>query len=129
MENRERTINFICFIFSVASDGKLISVDPFDDQTKLLAKASKSKEEGKKSPSIDVSKLIRHVDLYSFKDRDIYRQAVSDSIQLYEDGLITAHISKKFKLTDVKDAIDFIKKKKCTGKVLIDVESIKQIDD
>ncbi|KAJ8942539.1 hypothetical protein NQ314_010044 [Rhamnusium bicolor] len=47
---------------------------------------------------------------------------VSDTLQLASDGDISAHVSAKFNLKQINEAIQFIEDKKCTGKVLIHID-------
>ncbi|XP_019877455.1 quinone oxidoreductase-like protein 2 homolog [Aethina tumida] len=54
--------------------------------------------------------------------RNLYKTVVSDTLELANNGSISAHISAKFELEDVNKAIEFIEQKKCTGKVLIHID-------
>lgn len=67
---------------------------------------------------------IQHIDLLKFRtiDQQYYRQVISDTLSLYEDDLISAHVSEVFPLERLDEAIEYILKKKCTGKVLIEVK-------
>lgn len=38
-----------------------------------------------------------------------------------EEEIVCPYISKKFGLYDINEAVEFVKSKKCTGKVLIDL--------
>ncbi|CAG9830001.1 unnamed protein product [Diabrotica balteata] len=58
----------------------------------------------------------------SNQNPSLYRSIVSDTLELANQGLINAHISAKFSLEEVNDAITFIDEKKCTGKVLIHID-------
>lgn len=50
-----------------------------------------------------------------------YRQIVQDTLEMAEQGMFTAHISEKFDFKEVNKAVEFIKSKKCTGKVVVKV--------
>lgn len=52
----------------------------------------------------------------------MYKTVVSDTLELANEGLISAHISARFGLKDINEAIKFIEDKKCTGKVLIHID-------
>uniref|UniRef100_A0A1B0GKN5 Enoyl reductase (ER) domain-containing protein n=2 Tax=Lutzomyia longipalpis TaxID=7200 RepID=A0A1B0GKN5_LUTLO len=71
-----------------------------------------------------IHERIQHVDLYSYQysDRDFFREIIEETLSLHSEDLISAHVSKIFTLDDLDDAVEFIKKKKCTGKVLIDLK-------
>lgn len=71
-----------------------------------------------------IEERVQHVDLYSFgrEDKNFYRQVIEETFELYEEELISAHISKVFQLSEMEEAIEYIRKKKCTGKVLIEVK-------
>lgn len=56
------------------------------------------------------------------QDPQLYKSIVNDTLELANEGVIGAHISAQFNLKNVNDAIEYIKAKKCTGKVLIDVD-------
>lgn len=127
--------------FSVDRDiGQFITVDAAYDPTTFAAskpteefKKSKKKKEENPVENDDwfVSK-IQHVDLHKEQetDKDFYRQIVTDTLALSEEELITPNISRTFSLDDVNEAVEFIKRKKGTGKVLIDVKQQKvQSDD
>lgn len=64
-------------------------------------------------------------------DKEFYRQIITDTLALSEEELITPYVSKTFGLGDINEAVEFIKEKKGTGKVLIDVKQQKsdKIDD
>ena len=51
----------------------------------------------------------------------VCRQAVLDSIELYESGLIAPHVSAQFPLDQVNEALSFISERRSTGKVLLDI--------
>lgn len=47
---------------------------------------------------------------------------MSETLDLADEDVISAHISAVFTLEKVNDAIEYITSKKCTGKVLIEIE-------
>lgn len=61
--------------------------------------------------------------MYKYRETDVdfYRQIITETLELCEDDLISAYISGTFKLTELDKAIEFIEKKKFTGKVLIEI--------
>ncbi|XP_065093484.1 quinone oxidoreductase-like protein 2 homolog [Ochlerotatus camptorhynchus] len=115
--------------------GQLFSVDPFYNQEKL--KASKpeyelpKKKERTEQDQQNAAKLIdgvKHVDLYEHPDEDVYRQMIADTIEMRSQGMIAGYISKVFLLNKIQNAVEFIQKKQCTGKVLIDVKCVDDDD-
>ncbi|XP_059608010.1 quinone oxidoreductase-like protein 2 [Phlebotomus argentipes] len=70
-----------------------------------------------------IHERVQHVDLYSYQyqDREFFRGIIEETLELYSEELISAHVSKVFTLERLEDAVSFIKQKKCTGKVLIEV--------
>lgn len=50
-----------------------------------------------------------------------FRLLVQDTVDMADQGLIKPHISAKYSLKDVNEAVKFIEEKKCTGKVVINV--------
>ncbi|XP_053687842.1 quinone oxidoreductase-like protein 2 [Sabethes cyaneus] len=109
--------------------GQMFSVDPFYNLEQLKAskpkydlpkKKERTEEDDQRAGSLIDG--IKHVDLYEHPDEDTYRQMISDTIEMRAEGMIAGHISKLFPLKKIQDAIDFIEKKQCTGKVLIDVK-------
>lgn len=71
-----------------------------------------------------IEKRVQYVDLFKYRkiDPEFYRQVIADTFSLYDEELISAHISRTFPLADVNEAIQYIREKKCTGKVLIDIK-------
>uniref|UniRef100_A0A1B0DE66 Alcohol dehydrogenase-like C-terminal domain-containing protein n=1 Tax=Phlebotomus papatasi TaxID=29031 RepID=A0A1B0DE66_PHLPP len=71
-----------------------------------------------------IHERVQHIDLYNYQyqDRNFFREIIEETLSLYGEDLISAHVSKVFSLEDLEDAVEFIKKKKCTGKVLIEVK-------
>lgn len=49
------------------------------------------------------------------------RQLGNDVIEMYEEGLISPHVSAVFPLEQVNDAIEFLHQRKSTGKVILKV--------
>lgn len=113
-------------------NGCFLTPDPYFDRTKFETTKPevdfrKSKKKDKKSiaPNEEnnfADKIIQ-VDLYAYKsrDEDFYRRLISNTFVLFEEELIDAHISQTFSLKKVNKAVEYIKSKTCTGKVLIDV--------
>ncbi|XP_058464557.1 quinone oxidoreductase-like protein 2 [Malaya genurostris] len=117
--------------FVDVENGKMFSIDPFYNHDKLKSFKPKfdlpKKKERTEAQERNAARFIdnvRHVDLYEYPDEDIYRQMISDTIEMRAQGMIAGHISKLFSLKDIQEAIKFIVEKKCTGKVLIDVKCI-----
>lgn len=119
-------------------NGALISVDPFYSAetfaaTKPEFKKTTSKKKDAEVEAVDDSYLskIQHIDLAKlrYEDIDQYRQLISDTLALCEEEIITPYISQTFALHHINRAVKFIKKKKCTGKVLIDLKLEKKDDD
>lgn len=120
--NRAPPINF-----SVdPDDGYFLSADPAYDYDAFVA----SKPEFKRtSPPADVENpdsfvhKVKHIDLYKYRDfdKDFYRQTVDDVLALCAEEIIVPYVSETFGLHQVNDAVEFVRSKKCTGKVLIDV--------
>ncbi|XP_055631823.1 quinone oxidoreductase-like protein 2 homolog [Toxorhynchites rutilus septentrionalis] len=116
-------------------NGQLISVDPFNTPEKLkaykpeyeLPKKMKRTEEDKTN-SAKLLSNVKHVDLYEHPDEDVYRQMISDTIEMREEGMIAGYISKVFRLKEIQEAVQFIQQKQCTGKVLIDVKCSEEDD-
>ncbi|GLV41955.1 hypothetical protein CBL_00417 [Carabus blaptoides fortunei] len=52
---------------------------------------------------------------------DLYRNLVSETLDMADQGMISAYVSEQFNLVDIDKAIKFIEDNKCTGKVLIKV--------
>lgn len=77
----------------------------------------------KKEQEDDFLNKIQRVNLFDErnKDKELYRQIIDDTLELCEEEIITPYVSKIFSLSQVNDAVEFIKGKTCTGKVLIDI--------
>lgn len=123
-------------------DTQFLTSDPFytPDSKKIVESITDLKKTFKKEKISDVGdddekdvldsannfiSRIQYVDISEFrmKNLDLYRQVVQDTFVLCEEEIIAPYISRTFNLDDVNDAVKFIKEKKCTGKVLIDVKS------
>ncbi|GAB0090185.1 quinone oxidoreductase-like protein 2 [Sergentomyia squamirostris] len=111
-------------------NGCLLTVYPLFDQQKFgetvpdFGVKEKDRVERKALENLPaISSRIKHIDLYShrFEDRDFYREIIEETLNLYSEELISAHVSQVFTLKQLEAAVEFIKKKKCTGKVLIRV--------
>lgn len=117
-------------------NGKLLSIDPFYNPSQLKSlkleyKNSKKDEKESSHDHSNIEKRVQHVDLSKYRKTDVefYRQLVSETLSLCEDEIISAYVSGTFKLDEINKAIDFINKKKCTGKVLIDIQQKDNKDD
>lgn len=93
-------------------------------------KEKKEKEESNENGDIsddridDLVSRISMIELseYRIKDSDLYRQIIQDTLSLCEEEIINPYISRNFSLEAVNNAVKFIKEKKCTGKILIDLK-------
>lgn len=67
--------------------------------------------------------LMMLVNLHTLRDQNLklYRQIVNDTLELADKSVISSHVSERFSLKDVNKAIKYIYEKKCTGKVVIEV--------
>lgn len=109
-------------------NGHFFTADPFYTPEQFLQLKPEYKKPSKQqnitalSDSELVSK-IQFVDItkYRLQDLELYRQTVQDTLSLCEEEIINPYVSHCFNLCNVNDAVEFIKNKKCTGKVLIDV--------
>lgn len=121
----------INIIYSVDKEtGHYFTVDPtynpdtFATTKPEFKKSKKSKESTEEEGDGDafVSK-IQHVNLYKYRDfdKDFYRQTIADTLALCEEEVIVPYVSQKFQLSKVNEAVEFIRGKRCTGKVVIDV--------
>lgn len=123
---------FIHFIFSLKDDGDagmLLGTYRREDLTEPEQNSPKKEEDDKKSKSEtniskEVTDKLRTISLTDYKneDQDKYYSIIEQTLQFCEDGLITAHVSQTFNLDQVNDAIEYIKGKMCTGKVLIKID-------
>lgn len=113
-------------------DGKFLSVDAAYDPSTFASskpkeefkKSKKKKEEAKEENAEWFVPKIQHLDLHKLQetDKELYRQIVLDTLALSEEDLIVPYVSRTFGLGDINEAVKFIKQKKCTGKILIDVK-------
>lgn len=112
--------------------GKLISVYPLFEMDEFMASVPqveiKEKYKLKTAFEKPIEERVQHVDLFKYRkvDPEFYRQVIGDTFSLYDEELISAHISQTFPLADVNEAIEFVRNKKCTGKVLIDIKKQKE---
>lgn len=118
-------------------NGAFLTVDPFYSAETFASlkpefKKSSSKKETATAEGTPDSFLakIQHIDLSElrFRDLDQYRQLIQDTLALCEEELVTPYISQTFALDHINRAVRFIKEKKCTGKVLIDLKMEKDGD-
>lgn len=96
-------------ISSVSTHGKIIHAAPFIY---------------KSIPAPPPNSWLSIVSLHNLRNQDpeLYRSIVSETLDLADEDVISAHISAVFTLENVNDAIEYITSKKCTGKVLIEIE-------
>lgn len=113
-------------------NGYFLTADPMYSPERFVAIKPEfkkpSKKDGSESTELSTSDLvskIKFVDLTKYHEKDLalYRQTIQDTLSLCDEEIITPYISNCFKLDDVNEAVEFIKEKKCTGKVLIDLKS------
>lgn len=106
--------------------------DTFPASRPEFKKTKKADSADKSDDDAFVTK-IKRVDLYKYRDfdKEYYRQTIADTLALCEEEIITPYVSRTFGLSEVNDAVAFIKEKKCTGKVLIDIrqEDVIESDD
>lgn len=115
--------------------GQLFSVDPFHNQKKLkeskpeyeLPKKKVRTEQDQANAAKLIDSLV-HIDLYEYPGEDVYRQMISDTIEMKSQRMVSGYISKVFLLKNVQKAVEFIQQKQCTGKVLIDVKCLDDDD-
>lgn len=117
------------------ANGYFLTADPTYSPENFLASKLEfkkpSKKDGRESTELSTSDLvskIKFVDLTKYREEDLklYRETIQDTLSLCEQEIITSYISNCFKLDDVNEAVEFIKEKKCTGKVLIDLKCQKK---
>lgn len=53
---------------------------------------------------------------------ELYRSIINDTLELANQNIIGAHVSAVFDLANINEAIKYIEDKKCTGKVLIEMD-------
>lgn len=81
-------------------------------------------------PHIETSRLlpkaisIMGISLAKYReaDNDVYKQAVQDVIDMHEMKLINPHISARFKLDETDKAFEFIRERRSTGKVILELD-------
>lgn len=98
------------FSFSVSVGGKVFHAAPFFYKTLPAPKPHSF------VTIVSLKELRRH-------NLHMYKTVVGDTLELANEGMISAHISAKFNLDKINDAIKFIKDKKCTGKILIHIDN------
>lgn len=112
-------------------NGHFLTADPFystSEYPKYKPDFKKSTSKKDNTPPTDETdnfvEKIQQIDLgeYRLNDVDQYRQLIQDTLSLCEDEIVTPYISQTFALGNVNQAVKFIKEKKCTGKVLIDLK-------
>lgn len=103
-------------ISSAAEEGQIFYAAPLVTQPKL-------------SPPFNTKLTIVNVEALRLTNNTYFRQLVQDTLDMADQSLISAHISKTFPLKGVNEAIQFIQDKKCTGKVVIDMDDDDDDDD
>ncbi|KAK3914301.1 Quinone oxidoreductase-like protein 2-like protein [Frankliniella fusca] len=58
---------------------------------------------------------------YRSKDPEVYRDTVQDVLDMCEQGLISPHISQDFDLENVNEAMEYMRARKSSGKVIINL--------
>ncbi|KAG0724526.1 Quinone oxidoreductase-like protein 2 [Chionoecetes opilio] len=58
---------------------------------------------------------------YQQANNAVYRQVVEDVIDMHEMGLIKPHISARFNIEETAEAFNFMRERKSTGKVILDL--------
>lgn len=131
----------LAFLCSVdPENGHFLTIDPtYDFDTFPASRPEFKKTKKSAAATADSSNVdafvtkIKRVDLYKYRDfdKEFYRQTIADTLALCEEEIITPYVSRTFGLSEVNDAVKFIKEKKCTGKVLIDIrqEDVIESDD
>lgn len=113
------------------SNGHFFTADPFYSPDQFLQskpefkkKSSKKDDQTIAISDSDLVSKIQFVDVtkYRLQDLDLYRQIIEDTLSLCEEEILSPYISHCFNLNEVNEAVKFIKNKKCTGKVLIDLK-------
>lgn len=127
------------FIYSVDPNGFMLTADPFysseefekskPDFKKSSSKKEKESTADETSPNVQTDSLVSRITLvelseYRVNDLGLYRQIIQDTLSLCEEEIVMPYISRNFSLSGVNDAVKFIKEKKCTGKILIDLKSV-----
>lgn len=104
--------------------GHYFSADPaYDCDTFAAAKPEFKRTSAPADDEDAFVRKVQHLDLYKYRDfdKEFYRQTVDDVLALCADEIIVPYTSCQFGLHQVNEAVEFVRSKKCTGKVLIDV--------
>lgn len=106
-------------------DGHYLSADPaynFDAFAEGKPEFKRAAAPEGDDPDAFVRK-VKHIDLYKYRDfdKDFYRQTIEDVLALCAEEIIVPYTSREFGLHEVNEAVEFVRSKQCTGKVLIDV--------
>ena len=116
--------------FSVCKEsGHFFSVDPSFDAEKFPTtkpEFKRSKKSKESDSEVDFVNKVKHINLYKYRDfdREFYRSTITDVLAFCEEEVITPYVSKTFGLYEVNEGIEFIRGKKGTGKILIDVSKV-----
>lgn len=81
------------------------------------------------NPPVNTNFTVVNVESLRSSNNEYFRQLVQDTLDMADQSLISAHISKTFRLKDVNNAVKFIEERKCTGKVVIDMNEDDDDDD
>lgn len=73
-------------------------------------------------PIANTSLMLVNLHKLREQDKKLYRQIVNDVLEMAGEGVLNAHVSAKFELKNVNEAVEYIKAKKCTGKVVIELD-------
>lgn len=80
-------------------------------------------------PQLQLSELLQgsysilgvSLSYYRAKDPEVYRDTVQDVLDMCEQGLISPHISEDFDLKEVNEAMEYMRARKSSGKVIINI--------
>lgn len=78
----------------------------------------------KSLPAPPPNTTLTVVSLHALRENDfeLYRCMINDTLEMAHEGIFSAHVGAKFKLEEVNKAIEHIEAKKCTGKVVIQMD-------
>lgn len=97
------------YIFSIAQEGHIFYAAPLITEPKIC-------------PPFNTKLTVVNVETLRITNNEYFRQLVQDTLDMADQSLISAHVSKTFGLKDINEAIKFIEERKCTGKVVIDMD-------
>lgn len=102
-----QTIQLNLFSSSIKPEGKILCAGPVGAQIM--------------TPPLNTWLSVVNIEGLRTCNFDMYRSLVSETLDMADQGMISAYVSEQFNLTDIDKAIKFIEDNKCTGKVLIKV--------